>query len=117
MNDLYILRLAVTPLDMYNVGYDKMFSNLERFIDFLEEIYHDFYVVSMKKYYVKGRGLLSMLTAQQYKCLRLAVENGFYDIPKKADTRKLAKAVGLAHGTYSFHVRKAERSIFKTFFE
>ena len=88
-------------------------KDLERFKDYLEEIHPDFRVISMKRYYVRGRSLLSILSPQQYRCLKLAVENGFYDIPKRVDTRKLAKATGLAHGTYSFHVRKAQRSIFK----
>lgn len=92
-------------------------KDLERLIDYLKQIHPDFEIKYIKKYYLKEWGLLSVLTKRQYSTLKLAFMEGYYDIPKKADTRKLAKKIGIAHGTLSFHLRKAERTLLKTIFE
>lgn len=91
-------------------------KNLNDFVTSLEKLGIAFKVVSIKNYYVKGRGMLSFLTAKQYDCLRFAAENGYYDIPKGCDTRRLAKKKGIAHSTFSMHLRKAERALFEALF-
>ncbi len=92
-------------------------KNLRDFLGSLEELEITFEVISIKNYYVKGKGILSSLTAKQYDCLKFALENGYYDIPKRTETRKLAKKKGVSHSTYSMHLRKAEKAIFKGLFE
>jgi predicted DNA binding protein len=92
-------------------------KNLNDFIATLRESDMAFEVVSIRPYYVKGRGILSSLTPKQYDCVKFAVENGLYDIPKRCDTRKLAKKKDISHSTFSMHIRKAEKAIFKELFE
>ena len=47
----------------------------------------------------------------------MAVEQGFFDIPKKANSRKLAGQKGISHSAYLAHIRKAEKKIFKELFD
>ena len=46
----------------------------------------------------------------------MAVEEGFFDIPKKADSRKLAAKKGISHSAYLAHIKKAEKKIFEELF-
>lgn len=101
-------------IHMSMVGSQK---NLRDFVGSLEDLGQTFKVVSLKNYYVKGRGMLSSLTPKQYDYLKFAVKDGYYDIPKRCDTRRLARKKGIAHSTFSMHLRKAEKAIFKKLFE
>ena len=91
-------------------------KNLNDFVGSLEDLGQSFSVVSLRNYYVKGRGMLSSLTLKQYECLKFAVNNGYYEIPKRCDTRKMAKKKGIAHSTFSMHLRKGEKAIFRELF-
>lgn len=91
-------------------------ENLNDFVGSLEELGIVFKLESIRNYYVKGKGMLSSLTSKQYDCLRFAVENGFYDIPKRTETRELAEKKGISHTTFSMHIRKAEKALFRELF-
>ncbi|UCE39240.1 MAG: helix-turn-helix domain-containing protein [Thermoplasmata archaeon] len=88
-------------------------ENLKELLAHLDELNVDYEVVSLSNYYVKGKDMLSSLTPPQYKCLEMAVEQGFFDIPKKADARKLAGKRGISHSAFLTHIRKAEKKIFE----
>ena len=72
-------------------------ENLQELLDYLEALNVEFTVVALTNYYVKGKDMLSSLTPAQYKSLELAVEKGFFDIPKKTDARELGKHMGISH--------------------
>jgi hypothetical protein len=91
-------------------------ENLKRLLSHLEDLNVEFEVASLTNYYVKGKDLLSSLTPTQYQCLEMAVEGGYFDIPKKADSRKLSAKKGISHSAYLAHIRKAEKKIFKELF-
>lgn len=91
-------------------------ERLVELLSHLEDLNVEFEVVSLTNYYIKGKDMLSSLTPSQYKCLEMAVEQGFFDIPKKADSRKLASKLGISHSAYLTHIRKAERKIFEELF-
>lgn len=91
-------------------------ENLKELLSHLEDLNVEFQVASLSNYYVKGKDILSALTPAQYKCLEMAVEEGFFDIPKKADSRKLAAKKGISHSAYLAHIKKAEKKIFEELF-
>ncbi len=91
-------------------------ENLKELLSHLEDLNVEFQVASLTNYYVKGKDILSSLTPAQYKCLEMAVEEGFFDIPKKANSRKLAAKKGISHSAYLAHVKKAEKKIFEELF-
>ena len=56
------------------------------------------------------------ITGKQRKALWLAVENGYYDYPRKIELKELARMMHLSYSTYQAHLRKAERSIIPALF-
>ena len=91
-------------------------ENLKELLTHLEDLNVEFQMASLTNYYVKGKDILSSLTPAQYKCLEMGVEQGFFDIPKKANSRKLAAQRGISHSAYLAHIRKAEKKIFEELF-
>ena len=91
-------------------------ENLKELLTHLEDLNVEFQIASLTNYYVKGKDILSSLTPAQYKCLEMGVEQGFFDIPKKANSRKLAAQRGISHSAYLAHIRKAEKKIFEELF-
>ena len=51
------------------------------------------------------------LTDKQKRVFELAIENGYYDIPKRTDLIKLAKMMKVSIATYQEHLKKAEAKI------
>jgi predicted DNA binding protein len=91
-------------------------SNIKRFVDMLSDLGFEVEIGNVRKYHVKGRALLSELTQKQYECMKMAVQSGYFEIPRRADLRKLAKKKKITHGAFSFHLRKAQRTINKALF-
>ncbi len=91
-------------------------GNIKKFVDLFPDLGIDVRIGNIRKYHVKGRALLSELTEKQYDCMKLAVKSGYFDIPRRVDLRKLAKKKKITHGAFSFHLRKAQRTINKAFF-
>ena len=54
---------------------------------------------------------LSKLTTMQQKVILSAFELGYYDLPRKVDSRTLAKRLNIAEPTLVVHRRKAERTL------
>ena len=92
-------------------------ENLTRLLSHLEDLNVEFKMASLTNYYVKGKDLLSSLTPAQYQCLEMAVAEGYFDIPKKADSRKLSAKKGISHSAYLAHIRKAQKKIFEELFD
>ncbi len=56
-------------------------------------------------------GLFGQLTEKQMKALLSAVENGYYEIPKRVTADELAKKYGQPRSTLEEHIRKAESKV------
>ncbi|MBI2583339.1 MAG: helix-turn-helix domain-containing protein [Candidatus Aenigmarchaeota archaeon] len=57
------------------------------------------------------------LTDRQRKALHIAIENGYYETPKRADMDKLAQQFGVSRQTYQEHLHSAERKLMSFIFE
>ncbi len=55
--------------------------------------------------------ILPKLTKKQKQALEIAINNGYYDYPKKIKMEKLAKIMGVSYSTYQAHLKKAEGKI------
>ncbi len=55
--------------------------------------------------------LFGQLTEKQIRALVSALENGYYEIPKRITADELAKKHGQPRSTFEEHVRKAERKV------
>jgi len=54
---------------------------------------------------------ISMLTPTQRKTLLTAFDGGYYDLPRKIDSSRIAGKLGLDKSTVAEHLRKAERTL------
>lgn len=57
----------------------------------------------------------SYLTEKQEKFLRIAIEQGYYAVPRKITTQELAERLGIAQSTLGEHLRKAELCIISSY--
>ncbi len=57
------------------------------------------------------------LTARQREILFYAVENGYYEIPRKINTNDLAQKFNISQSALSEHLRKIERNVFHGVFK
>jgi len=55
------------------------------------------------------------LTTRQYNVLLLAVESGYYEIPKGTTTEELASKLDIARRTFDQHLRIAEKKVIASF--
>ena len=86
-------------------------ENINLFLEFASTWGASYRILSIQKYEPSVETLLAGLTSRQYSCLEAAVREGFFDIPRKADSRELASKLGIAHTTLLEHIKKGERSI------
>jgi predicted DNA binding protein len=71
----------------------------------------DFTVSDAGEYDPVSSDLLSPLTDRQLEVFETAVEQGYYDVPRRATHRDLAGTLGCAPSTVDEHLRKAESSV------
>jgi predicted DNA binding protein len=55
----------------------------------------------------------SKLTEKQVDALMAALDNGYYEVPKKMTAEEIARKYGVPRTTYEEHVRKAESKILR----
>ncbi len=60
---------------------------------------------------------LEDLTPQQLKAVNLAIEKGYFEIPKKVNLEELSKQMKLSRTTFLEHLRKAEKKILSRYFD
>lgn len=55
--------------------------------------------------------ILPELTKKQKNALELAINNGYYNYPKRIKLEKLAKLMNISYSTYQAHLKKAEGKV------
>jgi len=100
--------------EYWEVGsYDK--NVLNKFLDGLEkQNYEHLEVLQFKNIKLNNiyfPAIMPELTEKQKRAFELAVENGYYDIPKRADLKKLAQIMKISVATYQEHLKRAEAKI------
>ena len=88
-------------------GYSELKKLLKEFVDSKIEVK----VIKVVK--VKQG---SIITARQEQIVKIALEAGFYDFPRRITLRKLAEKLNISPSTLSEILRRAERNIIETYF-
>jgi len=57
------------------------------------------------------------LTDSQRRAIYLALEHGYYNIPRDIKLETLAELMGVSYSTFQVHLRKAEKKLLPYFFE
>ena len=63
---------------------------------------------------VSTHSLFGGLTRKQVQALVFALENGYYQVPKKVTTEEMASKLKLPRTTYEEHLRKAEGKVLRS---
>lgn len=63
------------------------------------------------EYHPNMRQLSSLLTDRQQELLELAIDAGYYEMPRRVTLRDLADQVGISAGTVGEHLRKIESKV------
>jgi len=71
----------------------------------------DFSVENAGPYVPGDQDLLSPLTDRQLEVFQTAVEEGYYDVPRRATHKDIADALDCAPSTVDEHLRKAESRV------
>ncbi|GAA0234769.1 helix-turn-helix domain-containing protein [Haladaptatus pallidirubidus] len=67
------------------------------------------------EYHPDMRQLASLLTDRQQELLELAIDEGYYEIPRRATLSDLADRVNISAGTIGEHLRKIETKVIMEF--
>jgi predicted DNA binding protein len=62
------------------------------------------------------RGRAERLSDEQHEALLLALENGYFDIPRGNSQSELAEQVGISRQSFARRLRRAERNVLETVF-
>ncbi|HMF31725.1 MAG TPA: helix-turn-helix domain-containing protein [Candidatus Lokiarchaeia archaeon] len=89
---------------------EKVWEELQRFGD-------QYKIVSINTVLSPSENLFLSLTERQREIIFYAVENGYYEIPRKINTNDLAKKFKISQSALSEHLRKIERIIFHSIFK
>lgn len=54
------------------------------------------------------------LSERQYEVVTTAIEEGYYDWPRKAEAKEIAERLGITHPTFLEHLRKAEQKLIRS---
>jgi len=94
-------------------SYDR--NVLNRFLNNMEKQHYEhidilqFKEVKLNNIYFPA--IAPGLTEKQKRVFELAVEEGYYDIPKRADLKKLSEIMKISLATYQEHLKRAEAKI------
>jgi predicted DNA binding protein len=65
-----------------------------------------------------GKGMISnAISSEEYRVLKAAHSNGWYDSPKSTSLRILAKELNISKSSVSNHLNSSESKIVSNFFE
>src|SRR3989338_10338840 len=110
----------VKPMLLDDKGYENWEiashkrEELTRFMNKVEPFVDEFELLSLRNtplqniYFPK---VMPRLTALQKKALELAINESYYEAPKKTSLRKLAKQMDISLATYQKHLQKAESKV------
>ena len=76
----------------------------------------DYKIMSISSVLPNRDNLNLILTERQKEIVYYAVENGYYEIPRKINSKEIAKHFNISKSAFCEHIRKVEKVIFNSIF-
>jgi predicted DNA binding protein len=92
-----------------------IFENKQKLKKVLKQLDTDWKVIRIGN--VNLQFDLEDLTPQQLRAVNLAIEKGYFEIPKKVNLEELSQQMKLSRTTFLEHLRKAEKKILSKYFD
>lgn len=67
--------------------------------------------VHMSEFALPNEGVLTVLTERQREVISTAKRLGYYEVPRRASSKDVAKELGISKATVVEHIRKAEQRL------
>ena len=90
---------------------------LNQIMDHLKNLDIDHKILNISPIKRETKDLKSILTEKQIEVMSAAVNQGYFDIPRKVSSKDLAKSFDISPSALNEHFRKVERKIFHTLFK
>ncbi|MHA1753459.1 MAG: helix-turn-helix domain-containing protein [Candidatus Helarchaeota archaeon] len=93
-------------------------TQLKSVIDFFSKYTskENFKILSIMPIKSNINSIYSILSAKQLEIMKYAVQNGYFQIPRKISAEQIAKHYNISISAVHEHLRKAERKIFEVLF-
>jgi len=106
----YLLAPELTPNSLRKTVIGTR-TQVERMLSRLEKAGMPFEIVSASDARFTPDSLFMSLTAGQRRTVAEAYSSGYFDVPRRTDSKRLAKSLGISKSTLSEHLRKAEKHL------
>lgn len=93
-------------------------KNIDAIIEHQKKTFNDnFKILSITSVHPNKDNLQLLLTERQKGIAYYAVNNGYYEIPRKIDSEHMANHFGISKSALHEHLRKIEKTIFLSIFK
>lgn len=106
--DLLFARPNIVTLDKITLSFIGKNENLKEFIEIVKEHLGNVVNLSFSKASFQKDDLLSLLTEKQRESMIAAFRYGYYEYPRKIDSKGLSEKVDFSRPTLVEHLRKGE---------
>ena len=77
----------------------------------------DFKIISISDIIPESQAVNTLLTPRQSEIIQYAVDNGFFEIPRRIKSDEIADEFKISVSAFNELLRRVERNIFTTFFK
>ena len=92
-------------------------KNINEFVDSLDNYYDGkLEILSISNIHLNYENLFSKLTDRQKEIVYYAIQHGYFEIPRRINSKKIANHFKISRSALYEHLRKIERIIYHTIF-
>ena len=106
----YLLAPEITPKSLKKTIIGTRIQ-IEGMLSRLEKAGMPFEIISAGEATFTPDSLFMSLTRSQRKTIAEAYNSGYFDVPRKTNSKKLARSLGISKSTLSEHLRKGEKHL------
>jgi len=92
-------------------------KNIDEFVEFLDSFYNTkLEILSISDIQPNYENIFLKLTDRQKEIVYYAIQNGYFEIPRRINSKKIANHFKISRSALYEHLRKIERIIYHTIF-